>query len=116
MATEKVANYTAEQTASMLAAYQAAPVRATVDSLAASMGKSFRSVVAKLTREGVYQKAERVSKTGEKIEKKDETAFAIGAVLRLSEADTDSLAKANKSALRAIFAALANSKPIDGDE
>lgn len=116
MATEKTVNYTAEQTAAMVFAYTAKPERATVEGIAAEMGKSFRSIVAKLTREGVYKKAVYVSKTGEKVVKKDETADAIGAILRMTEAETESLTKANKTALAKIFAALANSKPIDGDE
>jgi len=116
MAATKTPNYTAEQTATLVSAYVAAPSKATVEALAKEMGKTVRSIVAKLVREGCYQKAERLTKTGEKVEKKDATADAIGAVLKLSEADVTSLAKANKSALKAIFAALADSKPIDGDE
>jgi hypothetical protein len=84
----------------------------TVQTLAVQFGKTVRSIVAKLSREGVYQKAEYVSKTGERPVKKDVHADAIGAVLGLSEADVTSLTKANKSALVAIFAALANSKPL----
>jgi hypothetical protein len=53
-----------------------------------------------------------VSKTGEKPVKKDAHADAIGAILKLSEGEIDSLTKANKSALKTIFEALANSKPI----
>ena len=117
--TEKTVNYTTEQTVEMVATYTANATKATVDMLAAKFGKSSRSVIAKLSREGVYVKAERVTKTGEKVEKKDETADAIGEILRLNENDTASLAKANKTALKAVFAALAalaNSKPIDGNE
>lgn len=112
----KTVNYTPEQTAKMVADYTAAPVKATVETLAVAMGKSARSIVAKLSREGVYVAKEYTTKTGEKPVKKDAHADAIGAVLKLSEADTESLTKANKSALKAIFTALANSKPIDGDE
>jgi len=107
---EKTVNYTAEQTAVLVSRY--VDDKMTVEALAEQFGKSVRSIVAKLSREGVYQKKAYVSKTGEPVQKKDETADAIGAILRLSEADTDSLAKANKRALRAIFDALANSKPI----
>jgi hypothetical protein len=39
-------------------------------------------------------------------------ADAIGAILRLSEAEIESLTKANKTCLSKIFEALANSKPI----
>lgn len=109
----KIVNYTPEQTAAMLAAYTAEPTAKTVEALAESLGKSVRSIVAKLSREGVYKKKEYTTKTGEKVQKKDETADAIGAILRLNENDIESLTKANKTALKAIFAALANSKPIE---
>jgi hypothetical protein len=106
---EKVVNYTPEQTAKMVADYAQG---VTVESIAESMGKTVRSVVAKLSREGVYRKKEYVSKTGEKPVKKDAHAEAIGAILQLSEGEIDSLTKANKSALKTIFEALANSRPV----
>lgn len=107
--TEKAVNYTAEQTVALIEAYKAGePVAA----LAEKFGKTARSVIAKLSREGVYQKKEYVSKTGEKPVKKDTVADAIGKVLGLSEGEIESLAKANKTALRKIFDALANSQPL----
>jgi hypothetical protein len=106
---EKVVNYTPEQTAKMVADYAQG---VTVESIAESVGKTVRSVVAKLSREGVYRKKEYVSKTGEKPVKKDAHADAIGAILQLSEGEIDSLTKANKSALKTIFEALANSRPV----
>ncbi|MFN7318221.1 MAG: hypothetical protein ACK5S6_01815 [bacterium] len=105
----KIANYSAEQTAEILAGYIAGE---TVETLAERMGKSTRSIVAKLSREGVYKKKEYVGKTGEKPVKKDVHADAIGAILRLPENDVESLTKANKTALKAIFDALANSQPV----
>ena len=102
-------NYTAEQTSAMVSDYTSG---VSVESIAENLGKSVRSVVAKLSREGVYKAKTYVSKTGEKPVKKDVHADAIGAILRLSENDVDSLTKANKNALKAIFDALANSKPI----
>jgi len=109
-ATAKAVNYTPEQTAQMLADYAAGMDTA---SIAAKMGKTVKSVVAKLSREKVYQAKTYVSKTGEKPVKKDTVADAIGAVLRLTEAETESLTKANKTALNKIFQALANSKPLE---
>ena len=106
---EKAVNYTAEQTAKIIADYQAGVA---VDQIASAMGKTVRSIVAKLSREKVYVAKQYVTKTGEKPVKKDVTADAIGAILRLSENDIESLTKANKSALKAIFDALANSKPL----
>lgn len=107
--TEKTVNYTQEQTQTLVAQYQAG---ISVEDLAMQFGKSVRSIVAKLSREGVYQKKTYKTKTGEPVVKKDAHADAIGAILRLPENDVESLTKCNKSALRAIFDALANSKPI----
>ena len=114
MAKTATVNYTPEQTAEMLAAYNAAPTTETVEMLAEKLGKTTRSIVAKLSRENVYKKKEYTTKNGEKVEKKDTTADAIGAILKLKENDIESLTKANKTALKAIFEALANSKPIEG--
>lgn len=97
--TAKAVNYTAEQTAKMVADYQAG---VTVEALAMELGKSARSIVAKLSREKVYKAKTYVSKTGEAVVKKDAWADYIGQALGLSEADTDSLTKANKVALARI--------------
>ena len=107
--TSKTVNYTPEQTAAMVADYQAG---VSVEKIAETLHKSVRSVVAKLSREGVYKKKVYKTKTGEAVVKKDAHADAIGAILRLPENDIESLTKANKSALKAIFDALANSKPL----
>ena len=107
--TAKILNYTPEQTTKMVADYTNG---VTVESIAQELGKTVRSVVAKLSREKVYQAKTYVSKTGAKPIKKDVHADAIGAILLLPENDIESLTKANKSALEAIFKALANSKPI----
>jgi hypothetical protein len=106
---EKAVNYTPEQTAKIIADYQAG---VPVADIASALGKTVRSIVAKLSREKVYIAKSYVNKNGEKPVKKDVTADAIGAILRLSENDVESLTKANKSALKAIFDALANSKPL----
>lgn len=105
--------YTVDQSAELVAAYVANPTAATVEAFAVKFAKTTKSIIAKLSREGCYQKKEYVSKTGEKPVKKDSTADAIGAILGLSENDTSSLSKANKVALSAIFKALANSVPIE---
>ena len=107
--TTKNVNYTAEQTAKIVSDYVAG---ATVENLAAELSKSVRSIVAKLSREGVYKAKEYKTKTGAAVVKKDAHADAIGAILKLSENEIDSLTKANKTALEKIFSALANSKPI----
>jgi hypothetical protein len=105
----KTVNYTPEQTQKIINDYQNG---VSVEIIADNLGKTVRSIVAKLSREKVYIKKEYKSKTGETPVKKDIHADAIGAILRLPENDIESLTKANKNALKAIFEALANSKPI----
>lgn len=118
MTTKTVAavNYTDEQTAMMTEAYKADPSKATVDMLAEKLGKTARSIIAKLSREKVYIKPEYKTKLGESVAKKNDTADAIGAVLKMNENDIDSLTKANKTALALIWKALSTSRPIDGNE
>lgn len=115
MATTTTA-YTPEQTKRMLAVYDPSMPEAErserVEALAAEFGKSVKSVIAKLSREGVYVKKIATRKDGTAIQKKDATADAIGKILGMSEPDTASLSKANRKALQMIFDALANSKPI----
>jgi K+/H+ antiporter YhaU regulatory subunit KhtT len=108
--TTKAVNYTAEQTVKMVSDYLAG---VTTEAIALEMGKTVKSVVAKLSREKVYIAKSYTTKTGEKVQKKDETADAIGAVLKMTESEIESLTKANKTALRKIFDALANSVPVN---
>ena len=105
----KTLNYSAEQTQQIITEYKSG---ISVDIIADKFGKTTRSIIAKLSREGVYQKKEYISKTGEKPVKKDYVADAIGNILRLTESEIESLTKCNKTALRKIFEALANSKPL----
>ena len=107
----KTVNYTPEAEARLVEVYGSAntdEARAeAVAMLAKELAKPKRSVIAKLSRMGVYEKPERKTKTGEKVERKDSIATEIGEALGLAEADTDSLAKANARALKAIRAAIA---------
>jgi predicted transcriptional regulator len=95
----KTVNYTPEQTARMVADYEAGM---TVDMIAEALGKTVRSVVAKLSREKVYVAKAYKTKSGETPIKKDVHADFIGEALGLTEADTESLTKANKIALMKI--------------
>jgi hypothetical protein len=100
---EKTVNYTPEQTASMLADYAGG---VTVEIIAQGLGKTVRSVVAKLSREGVYKRKEYTTKTGDAPVAKETLADQIGALAGLSEGEIDSLTKANKTALAKILAKL----------
>lgn len=95
----KIVNYTPEMTATMVEAYTTNPSKETVEKLAGAYGRSVRSVVAKLSREGVYKKAERLTKTGEPVTKKNQLADALGLMAGLTEPEITSLEKVNKTAL-----------------
>lgn len=98
--TAKPVNYTPEQTAKMVSDYASG---VTVESIAAELGKTVRSVVAKLSREKVYKAKEYKTKTGETVVKKDELADKMAEVFGLTESEADSLTKANKTALKKIL-------------
>jgi hypothetical protein len=95
----KTVNYTPDQTEKMIVQYQSGM---TVEAIADSLGKTVRSVVAKLSREKVYVAKAYKTKSGETPIKKDVHADYIGEALGLTEADTESLTKANKIALMKI--------------
>ena len=113
MATAKVLNYSPEMTARMVADYTAAPTKATVEALAAALGKTTKSIVAKLSREGVYKKAEYVAKNGEKPIKKDAMVEVIAGLMDVTSDKLDGLEKAPKAALILIANALKAQR--DGD-
>lgn len=114
--TAKPVNYTPEQTAAMVADYLASPTQATVEAIAKALGKTVRSVVAKLSREKVYVKKEYVSKNGESPVKKDDLADKMANEFDLTEAEADSLTKANKTALVKIMAHVADLKAESASE
>ncbi len=70
-------NYTEEMVSEMTTAYTENPTRETVDALAQQFGKTTRSIIAKLSREGVYIAKPRTTKTGEPIVRKAELLQAI---------------------------------------
>jgi len=98
MATAK--NYTDEQVSMMIEKYQANPTRDTVDTLAEELGKNARSVIAKLSREGVYVTQPRVTKRGEPIIKKSELVCEIATILGVDEEQIATLEKATKADLQ----------------
>lgn len=58
--------YTKEITEAIVAKYKANPCRDTVEELAEDFDKPVKSIIGKLSKEGVYQRQSYVSKTGEK--------------------------------------------------
>lgn len=70
-------NYTEEMVSEMTTAYTENPTRETVDALAEQFGKTTRSIIAKLSREGVYIAQPRTTKSGEPVVSKSELVAQI---------------------------------------
>lgn len=95
----KVENYTAEQAAKIVADYKANPTKETVAALAAEMGKSPRSIVAKLVNLDVYQKPEKAATEGEAKETKGAIVAQIEKACGVVVGTFESLESATKKAL-----------------
>jgi putative heme iron utilization protein len=104
MATEKIANYTNAQVAEIKEAYLADKSEATVKALAEKLGKSTRSIVAKLAKEGVYQS--KAKEAGKRAMLKAEMVSEIAELVGKSEEVLESLEKATGPALMAVLTAL----------
>tara|TARA_R100000231_G_scaffold66374_3_gene53191 strand:+ start:1303 stop:1698 length:396 start_codon:yes stop_codon:yes gene_type:complete len=105
---EKMAskNYTDEMVSQMVEQYQAEPSLDTVAELAQAFGKTTRSIIAKLSREGVYKAQPRTTKTGEPVVRKDELVAEMATILGIDEASIASVAKATKADLKNLVARL----------
>ena len=103
----KVANYSTEQVATIRSMYTGKDNAVEVKAIASALGKSPASVRAKLASEGVYVKAI-VTKVGRGTSNKTKIAETIGALVELSDADVEGLAKATKSSLEKVLAQLTN--------
>ena len=95
-----VTNYTNEQVQYMVEIYNSTPSRETVASLAEKFNKSDKSIIGKLAREGVYQKQEYISKTGEKPITKIEIVREIADQLGLEKEQLTGLDKSPKGVLK----------------
>ena len=96
-------NYTPEMTQEMVSAYVLEPTKATVEALATQFGKTARSVVAKLSREGVYVKATPV-KNVEKRVTKAEQIEALATKMGVPSEKLESLEKATFATLALLTA------------
>ena len=92
-------NYTNEMVDLMKSRYSANPTRETVEELANELNKSIKSVIGKLSREGVYQKTEYLTKTGEKPVTKRELVEKVSEILGVDYQALAGLEKSPKSSL-----------------
>ena len=93
-------NYTDEMVEQMVSRDVANPTRATVDALAEEFGKSVRSIIAKLSREGVYVAQQRTTKTGEPVVRK---ADLVAMLEEKFQVELPSLVKASKQDLELLI-------------
>ena len=100
---KRMSSYTEELTAEISNEYRENPSKQTIEAIAARIGKTPRSVIAKLASEGVYQTPVRTTKTGEPIVKKEELVAEIGSWLSI---EVPSLAKTSKMELKALHSAI----------
>ena len=94
MTSKTVVQYTPEQTSQLVADYQ---LGISVEAIATRMGKSVRSVIAKLSREGVYVAKGKAS--GATVIRKAQLIDAIAARLGVPAEKLESLEKTTKEAL-----------------
>ena len=80
--------------------YSANPTRETVEELANELDKSIKSVIGKLSREGVYEKTEYLTKTGEKPVTKRELVEKVSEILGVDYQALAGLEKSPKSSLK----------------
>ena len=96
-------NYTDEMVSEMTEQYVANPTRETVDALANQFGKTTRSIIAKLSREGVYVAQPRTTKSGEPVISKSELVSTLEAHFGI---EMPTLVKAGKQDLQRLVDAI----------
>tara|TARA_Y100000588_G_C14239034_1_gene918555 strand:+ start:1303 stop:1635 length:333 start_codon:yes stop_codon:yes gene_type:complete len=104
-------NYTQEQVDYMKTLYDQEPTRDTVQKLANELNKSVKSIIGKLSREGVYQKTEYLSKTGERPITKKQMVEIIAKELVGESSKLAGLEKAPKADLKYLLDLVSEESP-----
>ena len=99
-------NYTEQQVEQMIEAYTKQPTRETVENLAEDLDKSIKSIIGKLSREGVYRKTVYKTKTGEDPETKKEIVVDLSTKLGIEYQTVAGLEKSPKTALKILRSAI----------
>ena len=95
-------NYTDTETEYMIMQYVKNPTVETVEELAEELKKSKKSIIGKLSREGVYLRAVYKSKSGQEPITKVEMVSNIADNLGIEVEDLSGLEKSPKAALKAL--------------
>ena len=93
-------NYSPEVTAYIISKYEENPSRETVNALAEELQKTPKSIIGKLSREGVYRRSVYKTKTGESPVTKEQLVRDIEDVLDFSSEALAGLEKAPKLVLK----------------
>ena len=93
-------NYSKEVTEQLIKRYQASPSKTTVEELAKEFNRTTKSIIGKLSREGVYVREVYRSKTGENPVTKLELVEDIAELLGTTGEDLDGLEKSPKLTLK----------------
>jgi len=101
-------NYTEEQVNLMVEAYKINPDRQTVEKLAESLNKSIKSIIGKLSREGVYKKTVYKTKTGDTPVTKKELVSELADMLELKYDAISGLEKSPKADLTTLVVTIRN--------
>ena len=104
-------NYTQEQVDYMKTLYDQEPTRDTVQKLANELNKSVKSIIGKLSREGIYQKTEYLSKTGERPITKKQLVEIIARELVGESSKLAGLEKAPKADLKYLLDLVSEESP-----
>ena len=105
-----MSTYTTEMTEAIVNEYIENPSPETVENLAIQYNRSKKSIIGKLSREGVYRREVYVSKTGEAPITKVEIVSNIAESLGLENSTLAGLEKSPKTALRNLEKAVAGSE------
>ena len=117
--TEKTPNYTAEMVAVLLAGYDPEATQdertAQIAAISKEIDRPTRSVIAKLTSEGVYVPKVYKTKKGEKVVRKSALVAELASLMGVEEDVISSVEKATKKTLQLFVAAL-TPETVEADE
>ena len=104
-----MSNYTESETTYMVDLYKENPTADTVEVLVEQLKRSKKSIIGKLSREGVYRREVYVSNTGEKPITKVEIVSNIADALGIEVSDLAGLERSPKETLKKLSKAVAGS-------
>lgn len=103
-------SYTTENTKYLVERYKSDPTKETVEGLAEQLGKSTKSIIGKLSREGIYRREVYLSKTGDIPATKIEIVASIAENLGVEIENLFGLEKSPKATLKNLEKAVAGSR------